>query len=255
MQKNKCFFIIFFIIILFFLLNLKTYAYSGVDEMTFNNTKYFFYFPDDMSDFTYTGFICIGGTTATSIYFLTDNYDFTISYYISGGRGTIYTRDVQYFNESNQYVSTSKSYHWVKYDLTRSSSEDYYVVKSSSKEEIYSSSFNFPFIVNYDNSSTQYVGYFWGSTFSIYKNTDFSDYNNGSITKVDPIYSGIKDTLIPTVTPGGTGEIVEIPTLQGATEIPEMIMKVLKTIIPVGLILLGISLTVYLIKSVICRVL
>ena len=46
---------------------------------------------------------------------------------------------------------------------------------------------------------------------------------------------------------------VTIPAIQSAEEIPQAIIKAMKVVIPVGLVILGIGLVIYLIKSVILR--
>ena len=46
---------------------------------------------------------------------------------------------------------------------------------------------------------------------------------------------------------------VTIPAIQSAEEIPQAIVKMMKIVIPVGLVILGIGLVIYLIKSVILR--
>lgn len=46
---------------------------------------------------------------------------------------------------------------------------------------------------------------------------------------------------------------VTIPAIQSAEEIPQAIIKTMKVVIPVGLVILGIGLVIYLIKSAILR--
>ncbi len=47
---------------------------------------------------------------------------------------------------------------------------------------------------------------------------------------------------------------VTIPAIRSAEEIPQAIIKTMKVVIPVGLVILGIGLVIYLIKSVILRI-
>ena len=65
----------------------------------------------------------------------------------------------------------------------------------------------------------------------------------------------LKDTDGNVVFQGASLELagVTIPAIQSAEEIPQAIIKTMKVVIPVGLVILGIGLVIYLTKSVILR--
>ena len=89
------------------------------------------------------------------------------------------------------------------------------------------------------------------SVISLYQNgcTTKSYYAIGSNNVYD--YINQDDILFP----GARQELagVTIPAIQSAEEIPQAIIKTMKVVIPVGLVILGIGLVIYLIKSVILR--
>ncbi len=85
------------------------------------------------------------------------------------------------------------------------------------------------------------------STFSIPKNWTEANHATSSFD--------LKDKDGNVVFQGASPELagVTIPAIQSAEEIPQAIIKTMKVVIPVGLVILGIGLVIYLIKSVILR--
>lgn len=85
------------------------------------------------------------------------------------------------------------------------------------------------------------------------------NYTSGSI--IDKIYCSSSNNVYnysdesKVVFQGASPELagVTIPAIQSAEEIPQAIIKTMKVVIPVGLVILGIGLVIYLIKSVILR--
>ena len=85
------------------------------------------------------------------------------------------------------------------------------------------------------------------STFTLPKN--WTEENHATST------FDLKDKDGNVVFQGASSELagVTIPAIQSAEEIPQAIVKMMKVVIPVGLVVLGIGLVIYLIKSVILR--
>lgn len=85
------------------------------------------------------------------------------------------------------------------------------------------------------------------------------NYTSGSI--IDKIYCSSSNNVYnyldesKVVFQGARQELagVTIPAIQSAEEIPQAIIKTMKVVIPVGLVILGIGLVIYLIKSAILR--
>ena len=93
----------------------------------------------------------------------------------------------------------------------------------------------------------------------LFYNRQFLDYND--ISNIDNMISyKLPQTIFDmdgnVVFQGASQEElagVTIPAIQSAEEIPQAIIKAMKVVIPVGLVILGIGLVIYLIKSVILR--
>ena len=143
--------------------------------------------------------------------------------------------------------------------------ENYNVIIFASDDEFhYQANYNFNqgAIISNTTNNMKYLNVF--SKNDLYKISDISFYSNTSclngapVDKFDTITFcnfDLKDKDGNVVFQGASPELagVTIPAIQSAEEIPQAIIKTMKVVIPVGLVILGIGLVIYLIKSVILR--
>ena len=150
----------------------------------------------------------------------------------------------------------------ISYTYNVQDTSDYYIIPFVTEKSIGTINYNYfkvPSNSNYfakalnDNNSTDYFYFAFNCDKDYYFNTDLVSANtatnmyNRSTYPMCKVYAKDSDDVLFHCPVQG----VVVPALGEAKELPKAIVETLKMIIPVGLVLLGIILLIYLIKRVI----
>lgn len=194
--------------------------------------------------------MCLYGST---VFAADDGYYKTFSFDVDDVK---YNISANFPIDSNYYVLIRRTYDDNKvgeYGMAISNSPLYY-----QKEAQYSKAC----LKTIDNTKIYYVNFDLSDETNLkFSTSDFkNDRDNiGAWDTFDILYSFsdiyASDNADELVFQGASQELagVTIPEIQSAKEIPQAIIKTMKVVLPVGLVILGIGLVIYLIKSVILR--
>lgn len=147
---------------------------------------------------------------------------------------SVFCSDYPFYVDGSAYSSTSDKFYTVRsYDENKFY---YYTFTSSNMHNV------LPYLQSWDlshySTTTGISSSFkFGPEYTYFSNFDIKDEND------EVVFRGASPELAG----------VTIPAIQSAEEIPQAIIKTMKVVIPVGLVILGIGLVIYLIKSAILR--
>ena len=147
----------------------------------------------------------------------------------------VFCSDYPFYIDGHIYASSTDKYYTVKsYDENKF----YCMILASSNMHEVLSYLGSRDLSKYSTTTEVSSAFRFGPEYTYSSNFDIKDEND------EVVFQGASQTLAG----------VKIPAIQSAEEIPQAIVKTMKILIPVGLVILGIGLVIYLIKSVISRV-